>query len=258
MQPTVPKSIHPLLSSLSILLLSQLLTSCDSGAEAIVTNATALEPATEEPVPTPSSGSGVWPAADSLAETAQPFNMQTIPYYSLAGELSSINVTDVSAISVAEFLVMVKRREGLTDSACNIVYGTTVYTEHDHDRMLAEFVNPVAIHAEVLTIIKVPNIAIAQNLLDANYIGLEVYEQLGMSTTAIEAIPLPSLSDAMFTEVRRLHELGQRPLLVLDLGKSIAELEALCEARRIHVFRQNAERLRAEACYSVAGNDGPR
>jgi len=44
----------------------------------------------------------------------------------------------------------------------------------------------------------------------------------------------------------------------LEVGKSIAELEALCEARRIHVFRQNAERLRAEACYSVAGNDGPR
>jgi len=154
---------------------------------------------------------GVWPAADSLAETAQPFNMQTMPYYSLAGELCSINVTDVRAMSVAEFLVMVKRREGLTDSACNIVYGTTVYTEHDHDRMLAEFVNPVAIHAEVLTIIKVPNIAIAQELLGANYIGLEVYEQLGMSTAEIEAIPLPSLSDAILTEVRRLHELGQRP-----------------------------------------------
>ena len=59
----------------------------------------------------------------------------------------------------------------------------------------------------------------------------------------------------MLSEARRLQTKGEQPLLVLDLGKSIADMEGLCKAKGITVLGQNAEILRTETCYQATVQD---
>ena len=54
---------------------------------------------------------------------------------------------------------------------------------------------------------------------------------------------------------------GEHPILVLDLGKSIKEMERLCQAKGITALSTKYggdEKLRAETCYSAAGPAVPR
>ena len=98
------------------------------------------------------------------------------------------------------------------------------------------------------------NASIAQELLGDNYLGEDAWKKLG-----IEDSDIPSLSDEMLAEARRLQTKGEQPLLVLDLGKSIAEMERLCKAKGITVFstqyEDNTKNLRAETCYQATVKD---
>ena len=88
-------------------------------------------------------------------------------------------------------------------------------------------------------------------LLGDNYLGEDAWKKLG-----IEDSDIPPLSDAMLAEARRLQMQGEQPLLVLDLGKSIEEIERLCTAKCINVLSKHLEgdsKLRAETFYEALG-----
>ena len=91
-------------------------------------------------------------------------------------------------------------------------------------------------------------------VLGNNFVATKAWKALDVEVPA-----LPELSPALIAEVKRLHQLRQQPLLVLDLGKSIAELEALCKAQGLSVFKADGddEKLRAEDCYQAPGTDCP-
>ena len=48
----------------------------------------------------------------------------------------------------------------------------------------------------------------------------------------------------MLAEARRLQTQGEEPLLVLDLGKSIAEMERLCTAKGITISYTHCVRMK--------------
>ena len=60
-------------------------------------------------------------------------------------------------------------------------------------------------------------------VLGNNFVATKAWKALDVEVPA-----LPELSPALIAEVKRLHQLRQQPLLVLDLGKSIAEDNARC------------------------------
>ncbi len=111
--------------------------------------------------------------------------------------------------------------------------------------------------AQAAATLKDKNLTEIQGLLGNNYVGAEAWVKLG-----IQVRQLPQVSDKLLTEARRLQTKGEQPLLVLDLGKSIQEIERLCKAKGINVLStQNSrgdEKLRAEACYTAPGTDCPR
>lgn len=92
-------------------------------------------------------------------------------------------------------------------------------------------------------------------VLGNNFVATKAWKKLDVEVPA-----LPELSPALIAEVKRLHQLQQQPLLVLDLGKSIAELEALCKAQGLSVFKADGddEKLRAEAVYMEVDIDCQR
>ena len=57
----------------------------------------------------------------------------------------------------------------------------------------------------------------------------------------------------MLVEAKRLQTQGEQPLLLLDLGKSIADMESLCTAKSITVLKadEDVEKLRAETFYQA-------
>ena len=95
---------------------------------------------------------------------------------------------------------------------------------------------------------------LVHKVLGNNFVATKAWQALDVEVPA-----LPELSPALIAEVKRLHQLRQQPLLVLDLGKSIAELEALCKAQGLSVFKADGddEKLRAEDCYQAPGTDCP-
>ena len=99
----------------------------------------------------------------------------------------------------------------------------------------------------------------AHLLLGNSYLSQAAWEKLGVTIDeATQAVP--ALSAELVTELVRLKKDGQAPILVLDLGKSIKEIEALCKAKGITVLKADGddEKLRAEACYRAAGPATPR
>ena len=65
----------------------------------------------------------------------------------------------------------------------------------------------------------------------------------------------------MLVEIKRLQENKQQPILFLDLGKSIEEIERLCTAKSITVLSteyRGDEQLRAESYYKATGTNCPR
>jgi hypothetical protein len=87
-----------------------------------------------------------------------------------------------------------------------------------------------------------------KRLLGPNYVGEEAWGKLGIVVT-----DLPPVSDKLLAEAKRLQMQGEQPLLVLDLGKSIAEMEGLCTAKSITVLKADGydKKLRAETFYEA-------
>jgi hypothetical protein len=103
------------------------------------------------------------------------------------------------------------------------------------------------------------NLTELKMILGNNYVGEEAWAKLDITVSPKD---LPAITDDLISRVKTMQTKGEQPLLVLDLGKSIQEIEALCKAKDINVLStQNSrgdEKLRAEACYSAAGPAAPR
>jgi hypothetical protein len=229
-----------------VVFISQLLTSCGGTARELQADPTALLNAPFD------AGSTSLPKPALPAESATSVEKNTVEvtYLNLASEAHTIPV-DLAHTSVAAFLERIKQQERLVDAGCRFVVREEAYNEAD-TRPLSDILDAATMHEEPLTIIKISNAALAQELLGNNYLGAEAWRQLGIELE----INLPIVSDKLLAKVRRLHAQGDEPILVLDLGKSIEEIERLCQAKSIIVLSTEDEgdkSLRAEAFYQAVG-----
>ena len=278
----------------AILLLCQLLASCGGSGEEIGPNFQAPEPlsagALLEPeassvaaaFPSPVIEAGALPAPtpgveseDAAAAVApavgvdaslpllgnlaagevvaiQTIDMQRIGYRTMAGKSEFIEV-DLSTITVGGFREAISRQKNLSIQDFELSYEIHPLEESNDAAGLKEFVGGEI--AESFIIVYLLNSAIAKKMLGANYVGEEAWQQLGIPEEGQEAIELPILSDAMLAEIKRLQTKGEQPILVLDLGKSIEEMESLCKAKGVNVLKADGddEKLRAEDCYRAPG-----
>ena len=143
----------------TVLLLSQLLTSC--GGEAISLG-------TEDPqVPLQSASSSSAAEAEVLTvDAARPVgHIQEVSYRNMAGNEVSMQIDP--ATTIAEFLAIVKQKANLRDGVCRLVYQGNDYKEDD-TRLLHAILDPTTIEDPQLTIVTMSNASIAQELLGAN------------------------------------------------------------------------------------------
>lgn len=252
MNQIISKSItHYSRSTATLLWLCQLLSSCGGAAGERGTDLTG-------PLP-PASAAAATTEPEIMHETlaGHADHMEEVSYVDIAGNGGTIPV-DVAHTSISALLASIKGQAGFMHVVCRLAHQGGVVCREDDHRLLHEVVDQETIRAGQLTIVKVQNSTIAQELLGDNYLGPDAWQKLGVPEEEAKAITLPILSDDMLAEIRRLLELGQQPLLVLDLGKSIQEIERLCQARGINVLSHNAEILRAERCYQEPDVDHPR
>ena len=179
-----------------------------------------------------------------------------VSYGYLSGTQRTIRVDDIASISVVTLLENIKAQDGIVDSYCSLVVGECTYDEDD-GRRLKDVLDVATIDEAQLSIIVMSNAEKAQRMLGDDYVGLEAWQKFGISEEEIAAVELPTLPDAMLAEIKRLQDLGQQPLLVLDLGYSIADIERLCQAQDINLFSYHADVLRSEACYQNRETDSP-
>ena len=141
----------------TVLLLSQLLTSCGGKAIEIGTEDS------QAPLQSLSSSSS---AEVLTAEAARPVgHIQEVFYRNMAGEAGSIQI-DPANTTIAEFLASIKQKDNLRDSVCRLVSGLAAYSEDD-----TRLLHAILVPEEELTIVKISNAARAQEHLGANYIG---------------------------------------------------------------------------------------
>lgn len=178
-----------------------------------------------------------------------------VSYTNLSGNQKTIPVDDVAGISVGAFIKAIKVQAGIVNSYCNLVVGLEAYEEED-TRPLAALLNVATTSKSQLTVIVMPNVVKAQRLLGDNYLGIEAWQKLGLTAEEREAIEIPTLSDAMLAEIKRLQDLEQQPMLVLDLGDSMATMEKRCAKRDIPVlsnYKQRDRRIRQQSYYRTPG-----
>ena len=236
------------------LLICGLLTSCPSGSNV------QIRPELEENLPTDATSSE--PADSTLGETTSciappPLSArsaiqagdQAFQYRAMSGNPGTIKL-DSPDRTVGDLIQAIKTQEGLDSCYCSLVCGKTVYNQ-DSIAPVEEILALATTSDESIQLIKISNTAKAKEMLGDNYVGEEAWKKLD-----IEVSSLPPLSDRMLSEAKRLQTQGEQPLLVLDLGKSIAEMERLC-TKGITVFSTEDERypkhLRAETCYQAVG-----
>jgi hypothetical protein len=205
-------------------------------------------------------------AEEPVAVPAAQAKGTPIPYVYMSGDQNEIRINgEIESMTVAELLDNIKSQEGIEDMYCNLVVEKNTYYENDTSLLKDVVVDIQNIGDGKLMVIKIHNYEKARELVgDNNFLGSEVWQELlrlpaeESEEIVLPEIVLPPLSDVMLAEIRRLLALNQQPILVLDLGKSIQEIENLCRAQDINVFSRNAEKLRAEAFYSACGPAAPR
>jgi hypothetical protein len=91
-----------------------------------------------------------------------------------------------------------------------------------------------------------------QRILGDNYVGEAAWKQLDITVSPQD---LPAVTEDLLSRIKAMQTKREQPLLVLDLGKSIAEMEKLCKAKRITVLKADGDdkKLRAETCYKAVG-----
>jgi hypothetical protein len=94
-----------------------------------------------------------------------------------------------------------------------------------------------------------------KRLLGNNYLGEEAWLKLGVQSDQLSS--LPAVTEELLSRIKAMQTKGEQPLLVLDLGKSIAEIEKLCKAKGITVLKANGGDaiLRAGTCYKATVKD---
>ena len=259
MKYTIKNNITKVQRSMFIacgLLMCGLLTSCPSGSNV------QIPPQLEENLPADATSSE--PADSSLGETTSciappplsaPSSIQAadqaFQYYAMSGDTRTIKL-DSPDRTVGDLIQAIKTKEGLDSCYCSLVCGEIVYTQDSIDPV-EEILALATTSDESIQLIKISNTAKAKEMLGDNYIGEDAWKKLD-----IEVSSLPPLSDEMLAEAIRLQTKGEEPLLVLDLGKSIEDIERLCRAKGIKVLSTEYERdakLRAESCYQATVKD---
>ncbi len=91
-----------------------------------------------------------------------------------------------------------------------------------------------------------------KRILGQGYLGEEVWGKLGIEVKEGE---IPTVGEELLQQVKALQTRGEEPILVLDLGKSIGELEEkfTSEGKTLLKADGDAEKLRAEPCYKETG-----
>jgi hypothetical protein len=89
-------------------------------------------------------------------------------------------------------------------------------------------------------------------VLGHNFVATKAWRALDVN---VLQLTVPELSTQLITEIKRLHQVKQKPLLFLDLGKSIKELEELCKVKAIKILKADGDdqKLRAELIYQEQG-----
>ena len=155
----------------TVLLLSQLLTSCGGEAREIGTEA----------LQAPLQSSSAAPAAEVLTdEEVNVVGTMQVSYVNMAGNGGSVEINSANT-TIAAFLALVKQQANLRDSVCRLAYQGNDYKEDDI-RLLHEILDPTTIDEGQLTIVTMSNVAVAQELLGDNYIGEDAWKKLGIET----------------------------------------------------------------------------
>ena len=102
------------------------------------------------------------------------------------------------------------------------------------------------------------NLTELKMILGNNYVGEEAWAKLDITVSPKD---LPAITDDLISRVKAMQTKGEQPIFVLDLGKSIKAMEALCQSKDITAFSTEYggdEKLRGEDCYTTAGPEGAR
>ncbi len=94
-----------------------------------------------------------------------------------------------------------------------------------------------------------------KTLLGANYLGEQAWGKLGITVSMKD---LPEVADALIKRIKAMQTKGEQPILMLDLGKSIGELEEKFKSKGKTLLNTSEsyskpENLRAESCYKERG-----
>ncbi len=92
-----------------------------------------------------------------------------------------------------------------------------------------------------------------KRILGKHYLGESAWSKLGIE---VKETDLPVVSEELLSKVKAMQTRGEEPMLVLDLGKSIGELEEKCKSKgkRLLSTRYGGDaKLRSESCYKETG-----
>ncbi len=85
------------------------------------------------------------------------------------------------------------------------------------------------------------------------YLGAKAWQELGVE---LKETDLPAVSEELLSRVKAMQTKGEQPILVLDLGKSIEELEEKFRSKGKTLLKAEYKRdkkLRSESCYKEKG-----
>ena len=140
---------------------------------------------------------------------------------------------------------------GGTDCDYRMIYREVPY-EEENGELLRNLLGIREKGLEV-TIVKDNRVARLQRMLGGRFLGPETWEKLDANIS----IDIPVIGDALLTKVQELQTKGEDPMLMLDLGMSIEELEEKGKNKGITLLKADGddEKLRLELYYRGTRKD---
>lgn len=168
-------------------------------------------------------------------------------YLGLSGDNHSAVPIILSETRAQQLIQTVKKQfPGPLDvnKGWKMVYEQQIYTENSED--LLSDILPLKKEGLQVRILVNDNAEKLQQMLGNNFMGEETWKKLGVEVPADE---IPAMSCELFEKVLEMKHAGKKPVVILDLGMSIEELESHCEEAVIFTGAGNEEKLTAEPCY---------
>ncbi len=162
----------------------------------------------------------------------------------LGGERESTITIVPSRTTVHQLIQQIKRNHTLFDVRCSMVSQTSTH-EEDSDVLLSDILPK---KDQTVQIVVTSNLEKAQEILSNDFLGKAAWEKLGIEVADEE---IPTVSDEFLRKVLALQAAGEQPILMLDLGISIKELEKESASKGIVMLRadDDVRKLRNEPCY---------